>query len=170
MAGDRERCLEVGMDFYLSKPIQPQELFDVLNNLASLGNLALEEAVPEKLYIPDEPVFDESLALSHVEGDTELFGRVIGLFLEDAPTMLSALREAVDVRDPAALASTAHALKGAVSHFEARHAVETSKSLELIGLSGRMEEAEGPMAELERGIDQLRDALESVRNRTSTVG
>ena len=170
MTGDRERCLDAGMDFYLSKPIQPKELFDVLNNLVSPGTPAQEEAAPEKTYISDEPVFDESLALSHVEGDTELFRRVIELFLEDAPTMLSAIREAVNVRDPAALASSAHALKGAVSHFEARHAVESAKSLEMIGLSGRIDEAESPLAELEQGIDRLRDALESVRERFPSVG
>ena len=169
MTGDRERCLEAGMDYYLSKPIQPEELFDVLNNLDSLGNLAQEEAVLEQLYIPDEPVFDESLALSHVEGDTRLFKRVIELFLEDAPTMLSAVREAVDSRDPAALASSAHALKGAVGYLEARQAVETARSLELIGLSGRVDEAKGPLADLEQGIDRLRDALESVRKRSSSA-
>ena len=71
-----------------------------------MGNVGLanEEDTPETPYIPDEPVFDESLALSHVEGDTELFRRVIELFLEDAPVMMSEVREAVVSRDPAGLA------------------------------------------------------------------
>ena len=170
MTGDRQRCLDAGMDYYLSKPIQPEELFKVLSNLPAPVLLAKVEAAPEKPYISDEPVFDESLALSHVEGDTELFGRVIELFLEDAPAMLSAIREAVYGRDPAALASSAHALKGAVAHLEARQAVKTAGSLEQIGLSGRMDEAESPLAELEQGIDRLRDALESVRIRSSSAG
>ena len=72
-------------------------------------------------------------------------------------------------RDPAALARSAHALKGAVGHMEAKHAVETASNLELIGLSGRIDEAESPLAELEQGIDRLRDALESVRKRSSSV-
>ena len=137
-----------------------------------MGNVGLanEEDTPETPYIPDEPVFDESLALSHVEGDTELFRRVIELFLEDAPVMMSEVREAVVSRDPAGLARSAHALKGAVAHIEARHAVEAATRLEPIGLSGRIEEAKGPLAELEQGIDRLRDALESVRERSSSVG
>jgi len=170
MTGDREFCLDAGMDFYISKPIQPEELFNVLDNLATPGPLPQEEAVPETLYIPDEPAFDEALALSHVEGDTELFRRVIELFLEDAPAMLSEVREAVASRDPAALARSAHALKGAVGHLEARQAVETANRLELIGLSGSVDEAESPLAELEQGINRLRDALESVTKRSSSVG
>ena len=169
MAGDRERCLEAGMDFYLSKPIQPKELFDVLNNLASLELRAQKEPGPEMLDVPGEPVFDETMALSHVEGDTELFGRVIELFLEDAPAMLSEVREAVASLDSAALARSAHTLKGAVSHLEARHAVAAARNLELIGLSGRMDEAEGPLGELEQGINRLQDALESVRNRAPNI-
>ena len=170
MAGDRERCLEAGMDFYISKPIQPGEFFEVLNNLASPGLRAQKEAGPETLDIPDEAVFDETLALSHVEGDTELFGRVIELFLEDGPAMLSEVREAVARLDSAALARSAHALRGAVAHLEARHAVEAARNLELIGLSGRMDQAEGPLGDLERGINRLQVALESVRNRAPNVG
>ena len=178
MTGDKERCLEAGMDFYLSKPIQPEALFDLLNNLASPGMTVPDEAGPET--VPeavsetsnphDETVFDESLALSHVEGDTELFRRIIDLFLEDAPVMLSEVREAVASGDAPALARSAHALKGAVAHMEARQALVSAGNLEQIGQSGRLEDAQAPLAELERGIDRLQGALESVKNRSLSLG
>ena len=75
--GDRERCLEAGVDFYLSKPIQPETLCDVLVNLASPELTAREEPVCGTLSMPDELVFDEDWALSHVGGNPDLFRRVI---------------------------------------------------------------------------------------------
>ncbi|MFA5864035.1 MAG: response regulator [Phycisphaerae bacterium] len=39
MKGDRERCLEVGMDGYVSKPIQVEELFNTIEEIASIASL-----------------------------------------------------------------------------------------------------------------------------------
>ena len=83
--------------------------------------------------------------------------------------MLSDVREAIVSRDPVALARSAHALKSAVGNFEARQAVETARILESIGQSGQIEEAEGPLAELEQIIARLQDALTSTLNFTPNL-
>src|SRR5262249_13036563 len=46
MKGDRERCLEVGMDGYISKPLQPSELFEAVEGRAGAGASSGGSGVP----------------------------------------------------------------------------------------------------------------------------
>ena len=148
MKGDRERCLEAGMDDYVSKPLQTEDLFRAIKRLfpASSGQSPAE-------------VFDRAEALSRVEDDVELLQEIVNLFLETYPGQLSAVREALARRDAGALARATHTFRGSVGNLSKKVAVGTALRLESAGRDGDWASAERLFATLEEEVERLRSAL-----------
>ncbi len=105
MKGDRERCLQMGMDGYISKPISSAELYHVLETLTrtvASGPSALagstsakEEQTSTANHDPIPPPLDWDAALLRVHGQTETLVELGRLFLEEYPRMLDRIREAI---------------------------------------------------------------------------
>jgi PAS domain S-box-containing protein len=156
MKGDRERCLAAGMDGYISKPIQAEELVKLTEALsAEAGPIDQPEGAPAQ-------VMDRSLALARVDGDEALLGDLARLFCEESPKMLAAVREAVADKDADRLQRAAHSLKGSVATLAAQKAVDAALKLERLGRSGEMDEAERAYEILAAEIEQLRTVLENL--------
>jgi two-component system, sensor histidine kinase and response regulator len=157
MTGDRDRCLEGGMDGYMSKPINPQLLFSLVEQ--SSDHPAAQAAAPAST----AKTFDRQALLDRVAGDQELMAEVIRIFLEDCPVQLAAIRLAVEDKGPAAIRIAAHALKGAAGNLSADRLFEAAGLLEGIGAESRMEVAEAAWrrvsAEAATVIDALRREL-----------
>jgi two-component system sensor histidine kinase/response regulator len=154
MKGDRERCLEAGMDGYVSKPIQSQELFATI---AAFTAVAPDETGSSRR--PELLVIDRAGLLAQVEGDEELLGELVELFLVESPTLMAAARDAVERRDGPALERAAHSLKGSVGNFRAPAAVEAAQSLENLARQGCLDDAPGAFTELEAALSCLQSAL-----------
>jgi CheY-like chemotaxis protein/HPt (histidine-containing phosphotransfer) domain-containing protein len=182
MQGDRERCLEAGMDGYISKPIQAEELFAALEELVPLSTAGVEHdhaqgedptvnrpsalgprpLGTEGKWCPVE-VIDRAEALARMDGDEELLGEIVELFFDDCPRMLSEVHKAVAGRDSQTLERAAHTLKGSVGNFAARPAFEAALKLEMIGREGSLAHAEEAYAALEKEIERLQPALAGLR-------
>ncbi len=80
MKGDRERCLAAGMDAYVSKPLRPGELYDVLDRIATAGGAGRDGAADTA---PELARFDMDAALDRVDGDAGLMRELVELFLEE---------------------------------------------------------------------------------------
>jgi HPt (histidine-containing phosphotransfer) domain-containing protein len=106
--------------------------------------------------------FDRKAALAVAGGDTELLKELAELFLQEYPKLIADLRAAVQERNPAKLDASAHALKGAVSNFGARAAVEAALLLEAKGRSGEMAGVEQALAALEQIFERLIAELAAV--------
>lgn len=156
MPGDRERCLAAGMDAYLSKPLQAQQLFEVI---ASLVPSATDTGEAVGAIEPGAAVFDPQAALARVKGSREIFQEIIGLFWTETPEVLAALRQAMARGDSQAVARVAHSLKGTVGSFGAHAALEAVLRLEALGQSGDIALAEPAYTALAREIDRLGRAL-----------
>jgi PAS domain S-box-containing protein len=159
---DRDSCLAAGMDAYLSKPLQTQQLFQVIEDMlpALVHTPAMEcDAEPSAL------VFDAQMALARVKGDRELLQDIVGLFFEETPALLTALRESIQGSDAQALVRAAHSLKGTVSSFGAPAARDAALRLEVMGRSGDLRYVEPTCAELEREIARLEQALAEFRGK-----
>ncbi len=165
MKGDRERCLAAGMDAYLSKPVEAQQLFEVIESLV-LPFASLQEEVNEAE--PSGAVFDPQAALVRVGGDRELFQEIVGLFFAETPQVLSAIRESLARGDGKTLEHTAHSLKGTVSSFGAQAAREAAFRVEVLGRGGDLTHAEPACVELEREIARLARALTVFRREPVT--
>ena len=137
MQGDRERCLEAGMDAYLSKPLLPALLFETIQAVVTAG--AEADSTPDAL-------------LDRFDGDQDLLAELAGIFVDDTPGRLAALRTAARDGDSQALEAAAHLLRGSVSIFGAPEACDAALRLEEMGRSGAWEGVPGALAALEREI------------------
>ena len=112
MQGDRERCLQSGMDGYLSKPIDVDELIATVERF---GAGRPSKPVASASHQGDDSVFDERAALSYSGGDRRLLKDVVKLFRSDYPSALLRINRALRRRDSEALRLAAHGLKGAIA-------------------------------------------------------
>jgi signal transduction histidine kinase/DNA-binding response OmpR family regulator len=156
LKGDRDRCREAGMDAYVSKPLRPQELFDVLEDLLTTADGATAApALPEARHV----AFDMAAALERVDGDAELLKELAGLFLNECPQWMAKIRHAIDQRDASKLHQAAHTLKGSVGTLGARAAFEAAQRLETDGREQDWGRAEEDWVTLEAAIGRLEPAF-----------
>jgi len=158
LKGDQERCLEAGMDAYLAKPIQPERLRRMVQDMVSPSRpdgRALNRAQTDQ-------VLDGRALLAQVDGDVKLLGKLTQLFLSDCPGMLSALRNAIAAEDPLALQQAAHALKGAIANFSAQIPYKAALELEAKGRRKDLTGALEAFLTLEKEVGRLRRALVAV--------
>jgi PAS domain S-box-containing protein len=160
MEGDRDRCLKAGMDGYIAKPVSAKELFEKVEGLHKVNNHTLPTTPGNQ---SGSHFFEEAELLRRVDGNKELAGEVIAVFLSESPKLMSRVERAVADRDAKALQFAAHALKAALSQLSARPAFQAALQLELMGQN---EDLTGVTAVLGR----LREELERLEPDLVTVG
>ena len=153
MKGDRERCLAAGMDEYLTKPLDPRQLCQLVESLAGAPPRASDGA---PFMLVPEPV------LARVGGDRELLAEISRLFVDDAPRHLERIRRALDARDGESLRRAAHGLKGAAANFDAEGVVNAARTLEEIGRTARFDNHEAAWRDLAAETDRLISILRTV--------
>jgi len=164
---DRERCLDAGMDDYLSKPIRLEELVAALRKCeprtaeprkASGAGIS---AVAGRLSVLDVTSL-EKLRVTF-EGDEEGFGELLTTFLGEAQSLLAALRQAADARDALALRRAGHALKSPSATVGAAQLAALCRQLEELGAAGKTDGAAALVAQAEDAYALVRTALEERR-------
>ena len=149
MKGDREKCLEAGMDDYVSKPVTPEALEAVLRRWVR------PPAAPAARESPEAPaaggLLDETIvsSLMSVDDDGSLMDEVVATFLKIAPVRLGAIRKAAK-GDPAQLERAAHSFLGSCGNLGCRAMADLCARLEVLGRSGSTEGA----AELARALEE----------------
>ncbi len=139
MKGDRERCIEAGMDDYVPKPISSETLLNTINALVAQypgGN------APEVESRDGLALFDRKALLQAFDNDWNFFMEVVDMFVADYPQMMMDIRKAISNADPSVLERTAHALKGMLGNFQVDASVQKAFTLERLGRDGSLENAE----------------------------
>jgi len=111
---------------------------------------------------PLEGSLDRQLALSRVGGDLDLLKEIAHLFVEDYPKLLKDLQQAIASGDAVAVERTAHGLKGSVSTFGARTAMEAARSIESLGRARQLSGLHPLLQTLEAALAALRPELEAL--------
>lgn len=109
--------------------------------------------------IPEGAVIDIDAVLERVGGDQELLREIIGIFLEEYPTLFADIGSSVEKCDGRALEHSAHTLKGSVSNFGARSATQAAHDLELMGRRNDFQLAPGTVEMLKGELAVLHSAL-----------
>ncbi|MGO9612311.1 MAG: response regulator [Dissulfurispiraceae bacterium] len=161
MKGDKEKCLEAGMDGYVTKPLRAADLCAIIEEVMASKSDASENIQGKgKNEIEEESAFNMEEALSCADGDIELFKEVIKIFLGEYAKLISGVSNALDKGSASELSHSSHTLKGAVSNFGAGKVVDIALKLELMGKSGDLTSAMEMFTPLEYEMKRLKQALE----------
>ena len=161
MTGDRERCFAAGMDDYISKPFQKQQLLSALERFSQAEPSAAAGQAPPLTATPG--VIDLAELWNRVEGDRDLLRELIDALQGETKPLLEAITGAVKSGDPARLERAAHKLKGAIVVFGARNVVSTAQTLESMGREGNLQTAEQHVQQLEAQLIEVQAALSELR-------
>jgi len=167
MKGDEERCLAAGMDGYVSKPISPQKLLEAIGALFLQPKAQAEKTASSLTEIETETksenAFDKETLYDWYGGDAGIIKELVDIYFIDAPVMLSEIKQSIEKNDSQALDKSAHALKGAVGVFQAPKAIEAALALERLGKANSFDGVENALANLEKEMSRLDEALSRFR-------
>jgi signal transduction histidine kinase/HPt (histidine-containing phosphotransfer) domain-containing protein len=179
MKGDRERCLEAGMDDYLTKPVRSAQLYETIARVVGPrhgGDLPVRPAAPAANgnfagHCGDIPAATASraaprcgicafdAALKAVDGDTQLLSDLARIFLAESPRLIGDIEEAIEQTDAPLLRRAAHTIKGGLRLFGAESAYEVAARLEDLGHSGDVRSAESDFATLKLAVVEIQKEL-----------
>jgi len=160
MPGDRERCLRTGMDDYLSKPIEPDELAQVLAKWLGRTRPASEggnskPAAPA----PAESVFDEAGLLKRLMGNRALAERLVRAFLQDIPSQLEMLRKQLEDGDAPSARRQAHTIKGSAANLSAGALRAAAREAEEAAKAGELRHLAELLPSVEQEFERVKTAM-----------
>jgi len=150
LKGDRERCLEAGMDEYVSKPVRERTLWAAVRAVLGDGMASPDEAETPDVQDASDQVVDWEVARKVCGGDEALLHDIVEAFLEEGPVRMAEIRQAIDAENYELLNRAAHTIKGSMRYFGAQAVFDRALALEELGAQKILEGVEEKYAELQR--------------------
>jgi PAS domain S-box-containing protein len=158
MKGDRERCLEAGMDDYIAKPVSLKSLLELMEK----WRLVIQEGKMISGRTTEKPgvssgykVFDKEALIERVMGEEELARKLIGIFREDIPKQVSGLRTSIEGSDAEKVSWYAHKIKGSSANIGAMSLSNIAAEMDQASRDDRLDEVVLMLPELEKQYDLL---------------
>ena len=167
MQGDREKCLEAGMNDYVTKPIDPQVLAKALDKWLPKKTAATTDKAPVTTegtasvssQEPGAVVFDKTGMMARLMDDEDLAQTVATGFLEDIPRQIVALRRYLEAGNAAGVERQAHTIKGAAANVSGEILRAVAFEIEKAGKIGDLDTVEARMTDIETQFERLKEAM-----------
>ncbi len=171
MAEDREKCLNAGMDDYVSKPVVREKLAEVLARwlpAAQEQPLPAEPPAAEVLDVPASecantatpPVFDRQALLNRVDQDAETAREILNLYLETIPHLIATVNEALVRGDMQTVELEAHSIKGSSANMGCMAVAAVAGQIEKAGKASDIELMRSLAPALEKEFEQVLRTIE----------
>lgn len=174
MQGDKERCLEAGMDDYVMKPVAPQELAGALEKwLTKAPEIGIQKAEVEmqdnvprfsSISHPSSLVWDRAAMLTRLMNNEELVITILQVYLEDIPKQIVALRNYLEAGDAVGAERQAHTIKGASANVSAEAMRDLAFALEQNGKAKDLQSMKARLEELDAVFEEFRKEAETGLN------
>jgi two-component system, sensor histidine kinase and response regulator len=175
MKGDRERCMEAGMDGYVSKPISSKEVAEAIARILQLHGestpfISLEARADTTLpAAPSRIVWNMGETLERLGGDEKLFHEVIEIFLDDVPKHMAGLQRAIAAGDAEAVEGAAHTLKGELGYLGISEVSQKARELEEFGRNSDLRFAGDLYATLASELSELLTSMRGTMGANPSV-
>ncbi len=150
MTGDRERCLESGMDDYLTKPFKTSQLFIAVERGLETASVGESNGAQ---------VLNWEALMERIDGDRDLVRQLVTVFHAETPPLVQAIRTAVERADSASIGRAAHRLRGTLTTLGAEAASEPALRLEVLSRERNLTLAPEILTELQTELDRLEPEL-----------
>ncbi len=155
MQGDRQLCIEAGMNDYITKPVSPQSLAEVLDKWLPKEN---DDRCAE-IIRHSSLIFDRAGMMARLMDDENLARMVVEEFLKDIPLRIAALKGYLETGDAAGAERQAHTIKGASANMGGERLRDVAFEIEKTARIGDLNAAWIQIAELETQFHQLNRAM-----------
>jgi len=164
LKGYKEKCLQGGMDGYISKPIKVPELIEAIRQTVpgKIGLKAETKPIDTIDISPSRMEIDLNSILKSFGGDLDWFKEIFELFIEKYSDYIKAIQTAISENNGQGLEMAAHRFKGAVSYFKILKVIELASNLELMGKEERLQEAERTLSSLEYLIGEFMPTMKNM--------
>ncbi len=169
---DRELCLASGMNDYLSKPLDPEKLFALLNKQFAHKHQSVDTRSNQSVDSNSYSLIDIGGLMRRIDGNQELAIQLIDIFLSNYKEKQIAIKNAIESENADELKFSAHALKGMLLHF-GKKVAEIVLKLENIGKSGLVNKAvalniyENLVSTMEQMVSQIKEYQTTVIHNAS---
>ncbi|WGV23514.1 PAS domain-containing protein [Halotia branconii] len=174
MRGDREACIAAGMDEYISKPVQIQELIDALSKCRpriSADFTTQNKQNPETSFFNSLKTGQENTQFIVIDakilqslrdmlaGDKKAFAELIECYLSETPKLIQKIITAVTEQDTQAIWKTAHNLKSSSASVGATKLAQLCKQLEIQGRSNNLQESREIYLQINQEFERVKTVL-----------
>jgi two-component system, sensor histidine kinase and response regulator len=154
-----DRCIAVGMDGYLTKPLKGQKFIEVVEAWTR-GEPFPDRTVQDRTATGTaQEIFNYEKVLAEFDGDRAFLADVAREFLVKVRSQIQIIRDYITTGNGELMSREAHAIKGGAANLTAMELSRTALSLERIGKSGKLDGAPGELENLERALESLKTEL-----------
>ena len=168
MSGDRERCLQAGMNEYVTKPVSPRAMAEALDKwlikdpegiMTNRTSGLREETIADSDQVQEVAVFDRAGLMARLMDDEDMARVLVKGFLEDFPGEFSALKEYLEAGDATGARYKAHSIKGAAANVSAEVLRAVAYKMEMDGAAGNLDTIKASMTELQTQFCLLKQEI-----------